>query len=406
MMSGSSVRVLFFSEAVTLAHLARPLVLAQSLDSTNYELQFAVDSRYRQFIDDASLDCRPIHSLSSERFLQALSRGAPLYDAQTLANYVREDLQLIEAFKPDVVVGDFRLSLAVSARLVKVPYVTLSNIYWSPFAIQRYTVPELPFTRLLSPALAQVVFNLARPLTFAMHTRPMNAVRKEFGLAPSGWDLRRVYTEADYTLYADIPGMVETKHLPPEHQYLGGVLWSPPVPNPQWWEQIPDDRPVIYLTLGSSGDIGVLPMLLSVLGGLDLYVIVATAGRAVDFDVPENVFVADYLPGMEAVARSSLVVCNGGSPTTQQALSCGVPVLGLPSNLDQYLNMAPIVRRGAGLSIRSGGIKAAALAESVRQLLDNPAYGGAAQGLAAEYAEYSAEEIFRGVLDNATGGEV
>ena len=142
------------------------------------------------------------------------------------------------------------------------------------------------------------------------------------------------------------------------------------------------------------------------LGGLDVYVIVATAGRAVDFDVPENVFVADYLPGMEAVARSSLVMCNGGSPTTQQALSCGVPVLGLPSNLDQYLNMAPIVRRGAGLAIRSGGIKAAVLAESVRELLDNPVYGEAAQELAEEYAQYSAEKIFRGVLDNALGGGV
>ncbi len=401
-----ATRVLFFSEAVTLAHLARPLVLAQSLNRANYEIQFAVDSRYRQFIDEASLDCRPIHSLSSEQFLQALSRGAPLYDARTLGNYVREDRELIEAFKPDVVVGDFRLSLAVSARLAKVPYITLSNIYWSPFAVQRYTVPELPFTRLLGPAIAQIVFNLARPLTFAMHTRPMNAVKKDFGLSPSGWDLRQVYTEADYTLYADIPGMVETKTLPPEHQYMGAVLWSPPVSNPQWWDQVPGDRPIIYLTLGSSGDVGVLPMLLNVLGGLEVYVMVATAGRAVEFDVPKNVFVADYLPGIEAVARSSLVVCNGGSPTTQQALSCGVPVLGLPSNLDQYLNMAPIVRRGAGLLIRSGGIKAAALAESVRQLLDTPTYGEAARVLAGEYGEYAAETIFRGVLDNALGRDV
>lgn len=401
-----ATRVLFFSEAVTLAHLARPLVLAQSLDKAEYVVQFAVDSRYSQFIDDASLDRQPIQSLGSELFLDALSRGAPLYDAPTLEAYVRQDLELIEAFQPDIVVGDFRLSLAVSARLAKVPYITVSNIYWSPFAIQRYTVPELPFTRLLGPALAQRVFDIARPLTFALHTRPMNTVRKTFGLSPAGWDLRQVYTEADYTLYADIPGMVETKTLPPEHRYIGAVLWSPPVENPQWWELIPTDRPTIYLTLGSSGEVGVLPMLLGVLGSLDVYVMLATAGRAQDADIPQNIFVADYLPGLEAVARSSLVICNGGSPTTQQALSCGVPVLGLPSNLDQYLNMASIVRRGAGLLLRAGSVKLDAFEESVCNLLAGAGYKDAARELAEEYREYSAETIFRDVLDNALSQDV
>ena len=58
--SKSDSRVLFISEAVTLAHLARPLVLAQSLRSSEYTVQFAVDPRYSHFTDNVALDFRPI----------------------------------------------------------------------------------------------------------------------------------------------------------------------------------------------------------------------------------------------------------------------------------------------------------------------------------------------------------
>ena len=39
-------RILFVAEAVTLAHVARPAVLAQSLDRDVYEVFFATDLRY------------------------------------------------------------------------------------------------------------------------------------------------------------------------------------------------------------------------------------------------------------------------------------------------------------------------------------------------------------------------
>ena len=45
-------------------------------------------------------------------------------------------------------------------------------------------------------------------------------------------------------------------------------------------------------------------------------VIVATAGRAQLDSLPDNVWVADYLPGKEAAARSALVtVCDSAGPS-------------------------------------------------------------------------------------------
>ena len=48
------------------------------------------------------------------------------YDAETLKRYVDADLAIIRQAQPDLIIGDFRLSLSVSARLAGVPYATIS----------------------------------------------------------------------------------------------------------------------------------------------------------------------------------------------------------------------------------------------------------------------------------------
>jgi len=45
-------RILFVAEAVTLAHVARPAVLAQALDRDVYEVFFATASRYNELFPE------------------------------------------------------------------------------------------------------------------------------------------------------------------------------------------------------------------------------------------------------------------------------------------------------------------------------------------------------------------
>src|SRR5262249_51452155 len=148
------------------------------------------------------------------------------------------------------------------------------------------------------------------PVAFAVHARPLNRLRREYGLPGLGHDLRRTYTDADHVLYADVPELVPTVDLPPHHHYLGPVLWSPALGPPAWWGDVPEDRPIVYVTLGSSGRPGLLDAALAALEGLPVTALAATAGRPPPARVPGNARVADYLPGEQASARASLVVCN------------------------------------------------------------------------------------------------
>jgi UDP:flavonoid glycosyltransferase YjiC (YdhE family) len=390
-------RILFVAEAVTLAHVARPLALAQGLDPQRYEVHFACASGYEFCFSDSRLQHWPLHSISSRQFLHALAHGKPVYEETTLAHYVADDLQLLDSLRPDVVVGDFRLSLSVSARLSKVPYVALVNAYWSPYVRQHYVVPALPLSRYLPLPLANALFLLARPLAFAAHARPLNQVRRTFGLPPLPPDLRHTYTDADHTLYPDIPELFPANDLPEHHHYIGPVIWSPPMAPPHWWDTLPPGKPIVYVTLGSSGQGRLLPLALAALAPLELTVLAATAGNVnVDW-VPPNARVAPFLPGEAAARRAALVICNGGSPTSQQALAAGVPVLGVAGNLDQFLNMHAIVRAGAGALLRADRLTEVRLRQAVRVLLENGA-AGAAKDLARLFGRVESGSHFQAQL--------
>jgi len=389
-------KILFMAEAVTLAHVGRPLALAGTLDRGRYDVHLACAPGYEMFFKGSDVRGWGITSISSARFLAALAAGKPVYDAATLRGYVEDDLRVLNEVRPDVVIGDFRLSLSISARLAGVPYVGLINAYWSPYVRQHYSVPAIGLSRVLPIAIADPLFKLARPLAFVLHSVPLNQVRRAYGLAPLGRDLRRVYTDADHVLYADVPEMFPATNLPSTHCYLGPVTWSPPTGLPDWWHALPAGRPIVYVTLGSSGQGALLPRVLQALASLPVSVIAATAGNAspgamgTTGAVPPNAHVATYLPGTKAARRSSLVVCNGGSPTSQQALSACVPVLGIAGNLDQYLNMHGVVASGAGALLRSDRLSEDGLRRAAIDLLEQPGFKASARKVAEQFVRYDA----------------
>ena len=390
--------ILLVAEAVTLAHFARIATLAMALDPSEYEVIVASDPRYMNLGKPFDCAFHPIRSIPSAEFAHSLARGKPLYSVETLTQYVEDDLALLDSVKPDLVVGDFRLSLAVSAPLRRIPYAAVVNAYWSPFADTAYPVPNLPMTRLLGVRLAQKLFDAVRPIAFAVHARPLNQVRRRYGLPSLGPDLGNAYTWGDYTLYADIPEMVPTRNLPAHHRYIGPVLWSTKTPLPDWWNSLPTNRPVIFLTLGSSGQAEILPMALTALSQLPVTVIVATAGKIALSDAPANAYITDYLPMDIAARRSCLVISNGGSLTVYQALSSGVPVIGLCFNMDQLLNMNRVERMGAGITLRSAQVTATDLVTAATTILNNPSYARVAQRTGQILLETDAGHRFRDIV--------
>ena len=363
----SRLRVLFIGEGATLAHAARPLALAAALPRSRFEITIATPERYRAWTTP-HVGWLPLDAQSPEAFAERLKRGRPVFNLAQLETYFAEDLKLIEQVRPHVVVGDLRLSLAASARAAGVPYVAISNAYWSPDRPLRPIRPVVDRLRGWPGPVADLAFHAVAPMVLGWQARPLDELMTAHGLKGVGRDLRRAFTEADVTLYADIPALFPDAPETLRRRFLGPVVWEPPVAHPAWWDELPEDKPIAYVTLGSSGEVQPLAQIAGWLTGMGYAVLLATAGRAEVHGDDQTVFVADYVPGLAACERADLVVCNGGSPTATQALLKGRPVLGIASNMDQLLNMRAVQAHGAGRMLRADAVSRRSFEAAVNRL--------------------------------------
>ncbi len=398
-------RILMVGEGVTAAHVIRPLGIARDLDRTEFAPVFAADPRWRGLVENEGLPFEPLPCIEQDAFLKRLDRGAPLYTLEELQAYVQDDLRLIAKTKPDVIVGDFRISMGISAELSGIPYLALNNAHWSPNAVLPLPVPEHPLVALAGTKLAGRLIGLFMPHFLRVQARAMNRLRRWYGLAPLGGDgARAVYTCGARALYMDVPALYGNQPFAANEHWIGPVLWAPETALPDWWDALPTDRPLAWASAGSSGDSGAMDMAVSALRDAGFAVMVATAGR---MRAPAGTYAAEFIPGLRAAARADLVVCNGGSGLVYQALACGKPVLGLPRNMDQYYVMEAVERQGAGWLLRSGTATAKAVAAAARTMLEDRAMRRSARELARAIAAMSParrlEEIARETLsDGAT----
>jgi UDP:flavonoid glycosyltransferase YjiC (YdhE family) len=392
-------RILFLAEGATMAHFVRLLALADSLAGEPYEIHFYAPKRFFSYLQNRPFRTAELPTMPGEQFIANIAKGAPMFPPEVLRDYVKQDREMMSALRPDLVIGDMRLSLGISARLEKIPCAVMINAYWSPYAKRRTILPEIPLTSVIPPRWLGAVYKISEPFTYRIHVGQMNQVRREFGMAPLAPDLRLLYTEGDYVLYADIPEFVPIHQAPANHVYVGICEWTPPMDKPDWWDRmIADPKKKVFISLGSSGPVRILPALLRALSKLPVSVLISTSGR----DLPPTdlpAYATKLLPFTETARVSNVVVSHGGSGGLYPAMAAGTPVLGIPSNADQHLSTAILEENGAGLGVRVEEASEERLDDALERLLSDPRYQRSAKDWAAIYGRYDSGAMFRQFLE-------
>lgn len=388
-------RILFISQGVSLAHVGRPLALAESLSPARYEVHFARTPAMARFVTAPHLhqhDVAP--SLAPAEFLRRLARGQALFDEAVLEADVVEDLRLLTEVQPDLVVGDFRLSLQVSARHLGVPFALITNAHWSPsLPLSQLPVPEHLAVKLLGLPLATALFRRLFGPVFRQHVRPFNTLRRGYGLPALG-EVREAYHDADALLFADAPSMFPEGAL--GGTFLGPVQWEPKGALPAWWSGL-QGRDRAFVSVGTTGSGRMLTEgVLSAVRAVGLTAMVATAERGAP---PPGVLAAPFLPGLRAAKRARVMVCSGGAPALAQAVAAGIPALALCSNMDQMLSAQRFAATGAVLALRADEATPAAVERGLRRLLGELSFTAAARALAAEFAPTVATAAFGAWLE-------
>jgi MGT family glycosyltransferase len=215
----------------------------------------------------------------------------------------------------------------------------------------------------------------------------LNAARVEQGLAPlehvldqgRSAALTLVMTSTAFDFMGELPPVV--KHVGPR---LDDPLWADP------WVAPPGEDPLVLVALSSDfqDQGGLLRRIVAALGELPVRGVVTT-GKGIDpadVPAPPGVRVVRSAPHSQILGDAAAVVTHCGHGSTIKALAAGVPLVCVPMGRDQLDVAARVVHRGAGVRLDPSA-EPEAIAAALREVLSEPGYRDAAEGIAAVIAE-------------------
>ncbi len=359
-------------------------MLARALQARGFRAAFAGEARYLQdpaVAAPGEFGHWPLADFTMEAAFNYLRKTFYRPGHAFLRQQVQDELAVLEASQPRLVVCDFRLTSYISARLKGVPVVSLLGGRWllqyAPEPIEpARSHPSYPLLkRFCGPWLFR---SAALPLQLRLlrwKLAPYRAVAKEHGLnMPRDiWD----WFIGDHNLVLDTETMGPTLPLPSHFTRVGPITWNPDMALPEWIRELDPAKPLVYVTMGSTGDPDLFHQIIGLLAGLDCHGVISTGGQ-LELDaasLPRNIRAAKFLPGVEVMKRAALVIFHGGAGTAYQAIAAGTPAIVIATHFEQEFAGLVFERHGAGQfhTMRETRADPAPLAEGVREMLANPA---------------------------------
>ena len=120
------------------------------------------------------------------------------------------------------------------------------------------------------------------------------------------------------------------------------------------FDELANDRPLIYVTLGTvfNNSPDFFRSCINAFADSEVQTVVSTGGRLGTSDLgplPGNAIVREYVPQQAILQRASLMITHSGANSVHQALYHDVPLLLVPQQLEQALVAARVAELGAGL---------------------------------------------------------
>lgn len=381
--SGGPARLkfLFFPLGYVLAHTSRCVEIAKVLRTRGHEVVFAGDDPAHPrsklaLVQQAGFRLErarePFHPYGWDRFVKYGWMACAL-DLHMLRKWVplqaiiEDQVALITREEPDLAIGDASISVSTAAYIASSPAACIMNAYASEFlspSSRFYPLMQLYDRLILAPIRRRVYDKYEVPGVDALEL-----LRSIPLVSP---DLSELYDPPSFFPYYHTAGPIRT---------------DLPGPSPAWIDELDDGTPNVYITMGSTGFLDAFLQRVYPVLGQARYRFVVTTGGQVKADTirqaPPNFRITDYAPGLEILKRSKALIFHGGNGTMYQALQAGVPMIALPSHLEQDAITQVGVRHGFCIKMRARRVSARTLLDNLERVISEPRYGDAARRFSA-----------------------
>ncbi len=395
-----------------LSHTSRALMVAQKLRDLEHEVVFTVDTeikpdqggnptqrKYIKLIREDRFEIYHAPFLACKDAIEKLRENkANFYSIRMIEEETEAFLRALREIegkkkKPDLMLKDGPHVAQIPADIMNIPTVSIWNFFISNYNNSHLTIPEkyplrivllkiggnksvklfekLQITKLISKILLMkyvVPYNFVR-LTYMMKKRKWIGLKRNL-FSQIGGDINL------FPDYAAFGGMKINREALP----VGPINWEPEIHIldknlvREFEQFVMKDKvkPLIYVTMGSSGELKLFKMIIDSLKGRD-YRIAITTGNQFDIsklgELPENFFAIPLYPGNEICKKASIMINHGGSGSTNQAIKSILPQISIPTTMEQQWNSDLVVRKGLGKQIFPSNLTAESLNTAIEELL-------------------------------------
>ncbi len=327
--------------------------------------------------------------LTEEKFLQIHDLdqyGLTFVSEQELDRFVQEEVRILREIKPDVVVTGFRPTMSISTKVAKIPLVwvlsgcvadlyaeyelrTMPHGFAKPLKVMRFIMMKISrslFLRFLNFVVVRKWYGSWNPVmdkySLPQFTQMTGALKGDFNLMSDAAEL-----------------FPEFEEIPSYYDFCGPLLPDLKIEPPDSFldYQKKDGRPVVFLSMGSSGAPGILEDLIRSFAGKPYDVFAATTSildKDKFEDMPENVIVEPYFPAIELTQMADVAIIHGGQGTVYTTILGGAPFVGVPMFNEQQWNLENVERLGCGMIVPRPEFDVSQVHEAVDTILGNPQY--------------------------------
>jgi MGT family glycosyltransferase len=300
----------------------------------------------------------------------------------------RELPSVLDRVRPDFLIidqADAASSLVATA--LSVPFVNVANAL--PLNIEQGVPPPvLPWQYDPSPKGVRrnmggyrVARLVERPITNVVRRHAERLGRKDIRFADEAWSELGQITQCVQGL--DFP----RQQLPRRFHYVGPIRSAD---SPLDLHLPNDGRPLVFCSLGTlqGSRLSIFQAVASALARLNVNLIIAHGGMLGEREVARlngRAIVRSFVPQRALLAQCDLAITHCGFNTVLDALSFGVPMVGMPLTFEQPATGARLQRVGAAEVIHRWR-SPARIRKAVERVLGEPTYRDSAARLSAEIA--------------------
>lgn len=376
-------------------HISMLLPIAHRLRQLGHAILFAIkDGPARQLLagEDFEYVLSPRASARNNRSSKPASfadilAGAGFANVETLTGLVGAWHDLYTHFQPTVLVAQYAPVAQFASRLFGLPCLQINNGFESPPQVAPFPCFR-PYLKLTNEQL------LTRELAILEN---INAVNARSGSAAYG-SLKEVL-KSDLDLLATLP---ELDHYPGRKtgRYIGPVALVDDGIAVQWPDKagprilaylqpIPGIASILATLRRSSGCV------IAVIPGIDDKLIIQFEDKRLHL-TRSLIKLSDILPEID------LAITHANHGTTAAALLAGVPMLVIPTTIEQWLLTRKIERLGIGIGIERAKI-AVQFPDAFLKLQSDPQYHEKAKKLAEKYVGYDQMKMLQRLVKTIEG---